>query len=315
MNRIHAETCLTYFSKNIRKQLHISGSSKFVPKEQRSVSKTYTNAFGKVITNIAVKSDILNKRLRTVDEYDFIEAMVATAHELKHSELLIQMKDTPLRGCDNNLAESCISRYYNDDTYCYDYDKFSYEIDAERYALREVYDFLHGVMPTWENSDEFLLDYVNARAVDDREAKSEPRKYPYFIQTDTRFTSMEEVFDAFDKAYENSFKVKKDFGSHISESNLVADVLGEHPDLKAGFDNAIDGKEQTHFAACIVYSKHKELGRETKALRNNDYSLQQIRNAAFRERVRNAGIPSLDFDSDEFDEDFTDEIDEYLSNN
>jgi outer membrane receptor for ferric coprogen and ferric-rhodotorulic acid len=122
---------------------------------------------------------------------------------------------------------------------------------------------------------------------------------------------MEEVFDAFDKAYENSFKVKKDFEYSTENSNpelnVVKSVLDEYPDLKAGFDNAVDGEEQTHFAACIVYSKHKELGRETKALKNNDYNLSQIRNATFRERVRNADIPSLDFDSDGCEEDFTDD--------
>jgi hypothetical protein len=176
------------------------------------------------------------------------------------------------RPYDSNLAESFVSRFYNSDTYAYEYNNFTYEIAAEKYAVKEVYDYFHkniGNFPI----DNAMLDYINAKA----NIENNPSDtYPYFIRSHSLYKNMDDVFEDFDKAYKQSLDIKKDFTSYVDQDNLISDILDKDKDLKAGFDLAKDGKEQTHFVTNICLNKYPERYKEFKNIDRKNYDLNEV---------------------------------------
>lgn len=214
----------------------------------------------------------------TIDEYDFVEACIDIAHESYHVATIQQSS-----GISSDLLESYVSRFNNNETYKSEYDRFSYEIAAERYALKTVQNYMNKAIPVLQ-TDAIMLDYVNAKAMSDN------KEYSYFIHTKTGFTSMQEVFDALDEAYEKSFETKKNFDV---EGNHIHETLASDDKLKQGFDRASDGREQTKFAAIINLQDDTSLFRTFKSLKSEDYDLQQIYDNA---PIANAKIRKLQTD-------------------
>lgn len=103
-------------------------------------------------------------------------------------------------------------------------------------------------------------------------ATSDNKEYAYFVHTKTGFANMQEVFDAFDEAYDKSFVIKKSFASNYND--LVGRRLLRDKALCSGFKQANNGKEQTKFAASTVLSEQKDLYGVLTKLKSRDYDLR-----------------------------------------
>lgn len=270
MNRVQTLKRFQLFQDYVKKLLKSKTLVEYVPDVSgiQSATKLYNNT-----VRVAVNPDILDVSVDVIDEYDFVEGCIATAHELHHAAILSQSRAV---GDDIvPLSESYISRFDNNTTYKYAYGKFSYEIAAEGYALKTTYNYLINAFPKLD-TDDIMLDYVNVKAT---QMSSD---YPYPIRTVKRFENMNQVFDAFDTAYEKSFKVKKNFavkGNHINDI-FISDVS-----LKCGFDQAKDGREQTKFAAIIALRDDPDLFKIFNKLNRKDYDVKQIYDARNRNRI------------------------------
>lgn len=144
--------------------------------------------------------------------------------------------------------------------------------------MRTTYDYLNSQFPTLD-TDAIMLDYVNAKALDCT------TKYPYPIQSIRRFTDMQQVFESFDKAYEKSFIIKKGFQR---AGDYVSSVLGKNTDLKQGFEQAENGREQTKFVVAINAGNDSDLFKIFTSLKPKDYDIKQIYNARNRRFAESA---------------------------
>lgn len=256
---------LKVFSKTMEKKLSISPKIKYTSAFDTALSSTNND-----VVQISVPDVLLSDENGIVGEYDFVEACISTAHELHHAAVLSQSRG--LRKDIVDLSESYISRFNNNATYEREYNKFSYEIAAERYALKTTHDYLNNKFPTLD-TDAIMLDYVNAKAL------SNSREYPYPIQSIRKFTDMQQVFEAFDKAYEKSFVAKKNFQR---KGNYVSDVLDQNASLKRGFEQAETGREQTKFVVAINARNDSDLFKTFTSLKPKNYSMKQIYDAQSR---------------------------------
>lgn len=291
MDRIKTLSRLDKFHKYVCKELRISVGIFFTSKEENVES--FVDANDVHYIRVATDSSVLDDTCNIVDEYAFVEAVIHVAHELHHAAVLLQSRKV---GKDIiSLSESYVSRFNNNAVYERDYDKFSYEIEAERYALKITHKYLHDNFPTLD-TDAIMLDYVNAKATE------KTSSYAYPVRTDHRFESMEQVFTALDKAYDQSFVVKKHF---MSRGNFVSDVLVKDDKLKQGFVQAVDGKEQTKFAAIIVLNHDPSLFNIFKSLKPKRYDLKQIydaRNRKFDNTLDNQSISRGYENTDDYDD-------------
>lgn len=227
--------------------------------------RCYTDMYKRkrITIDLSLPSSFTNSTHTTISEYDFVETVVSFYHESYHA---LQLTQNNREADMNNELTSFISRYYNDETYANEYHKFSFEIAAERYALCKTYKTLTTEYPTL-NTEAILIDYVNARTHSEQ-------PYKYFITSTHPFTTMNDIFNAFDTAYTQSYINKKDFSS--SKTDCVSTELQANTHLRIGFNKAHNGKEQTRFAASIVLDKHPELYKIYPTLNKNKYDLQRI---------------------------------------
>ena len=193
----------------------------------------------KPVIDLSVSSSFFDKFSNDVKEYDFVESVISFYHESYHA---MQLMKNP--GPDDDVGQliSYTSRFYNDETYKKEYHKFSFEIAAERYALKQTVNSLSEMFSD-SDLDNILLDYVNAKAT------AKTSEYKYFISSDSGFTNLNE-------AYAKSYEEKKNF-KHIQD--CVGKALLKDNVLHAEFDKMPNGREQARFAAHIVINKHPEL--------------------------------------------------------
>lgn len=292
MDRLRALDRLHKFEEYVHNRLKIDVSVEYYSRGC-GISSMALSADQSVFVSVVLNPTFLDENNTIVNEYDFVEGVIATAHELHHAAVLLQSRKV---GKDIiSLSESYISRFNNNAVYERDYDKFSYEIEAERYALKTTHKYLHDNFPTLD-TDAIMLDYVNAKATE------KTSSYAYPVRTDHRFESMEQVFTALDKAYDQSFVVKKHF---MSRGNFVSDVLVKDDKLKQGFVQAVDGKEQTKFAAAIVLNHDPSLFDTFKSLKSKRYDLKQIydaRNRKFDNTLDNQSISRGYENTDDYDD-------------
>ena len=195
--------------------------------------------------------------------------------------------------------ESYVSRCYNNNIYKDSYDKFVYELAAERFAVKSAYDAITAICPTL-NTDYIMCRYIDAR-VDTRTKVIDGKivKAPdYFIQPESPVTNLEKVMKLFDDAYEKALKTKKPFSKY--KDDCVGKALSENPALAMGFKRAKNGEEQTHFAAAIVLDEHPELYCELRGLNKSDYNIQIVKDARLRPIVvKERELPNIDYDDTE----------------
>lgn len=152
MNREKSLRRLDNFKGYIKSLLKTSVTVDYVSDKNRSMTVLNKN---KPYSQVVVCSSILSDDCQIVREYDFVETVISIAHECHHAAVLQQSR--ALKDSIISLSESYVSRINNDVTYCKDYNKFTYEIAAERFALRESYGYLNKEFPMLDTGAIILI--------------------------------------------------------------------------------------------------------------------------------------------------------------
>lgn len=270
MDRFAVLRTFADFNSYLSHSLDLSIRAQYISSSDGVPSSTGIDGNGDLYVYAVVDTGILQGLSEYVHPYHFIEGAVNIAHEMHHAAVISR---SDILGDDKiPLFESYVSHCYNTSVYRNEYDKFSFEIAAESFALHAVREHLAGVMDP-AMLDRQLLEYVNSKAT----LKS--GAYPYFAHSDRGFDNMKQVFDAFDKAYETSFVDKKDFTTKPAngEAACVRDALKADGKLRRGFKNAPDGRAQAGCASCIVISTHPGDSEWHDLAESEDYSLSRVR--------------------------------------
>lgn len=118
------------------------------------------------------------------------------------------------------------------------------EIQAEQYGILHAYDYLCKEFPDVDakQHERILVDIVNEKM----------QKSTYFVCSDKTFTSLREVEDAFDKAYDESFtKNRTYFVQNTKTKDAVKTYMQTHSDAKEVYLNAKDALEKDTCIAAI----------------------------------------------------------------
>lgn len=223
-----------------------------------SMSEVYSGRFGIRRIDLSLATSFFDNNTGVVKEFDFVEGIMGLCHESYH---VLQFSNQT----DNDDMMSYLSRCYNTDCYLDNYNMFLYELSAERFALHETYDRLNQMYPML-NVRDILLDYVDARMGVNRDE--------YFITSDKRFSDIDSVFKAFDKAYDNALEILIPFDRYPND--CAGRVLSENGHLKECFNKIDDSAMQSRFVASIVLSEYPKLYHDFKFLKRSDYDLDDI---------------------------------------
>ena len=146
-------------------------------------------------------------------------------------------------------AESFLSKQYNNDTYEREYDKFSYEIAAERYGVISTYNYMNCFMPM-EDANKLICNYVNNKMHRGRDI------FPYFLNKQTDYRYIGDIVSDFDKAYRASFTALKDFNvPGTSVSNYRKAMMG----VDRSMSMITNGYDQARAVICLTGMEHPDI--------------------------------------------------------
>lgn len=143
------------------------------------------------------------------------------------------------------------------------------EIQAEQYGILHAYDYLCKEFPDVDvkQHEKILVDIVNEKM----------QKSTYFVCSDKPFTSLREVEDAFDKAYDESFtKNRIYFVQNTRTKDAVKTYMKTHPDAKEVYLNAKDALEKDKCIAAVNLKLHPEWLQAYSVLQAMDLSYETI---------------------------------------
>lgn len=208
-----------------------------------------------------------------VSDQKFAQVVINIYHEYAHclQKNEIFQKSNPTQDeinqamCD--LACRGNKHYYMDNG---NYFKNPNEIDAEAYGVMNAYDYLCNTFPNIdsEQHEKIILDIVNE--------KSENCSYWISHEKDKPFTSLSEVEDAFEKAYDDAFEAKRVY--FVSGSRSDGDAAKAYMDsdsrARAAYLDKETGAEQDKIMAVINCKLRPELKGQYNSLENTDLSYE-----------------------------------------
>lgn len=212
----------------------------------------------------------------TVSDLNYTRCIIGIFHEYRHSRHFLEsyhdMSDKNIYLATNHLACQNNHSYYCENR---NYPVNPREIDVERYAVFDAYSYLSNQFPDVD-CESLILKYVNFRVdVSD-----------YFIKpSGKKFTSLEEVNVAFDKAFEDSKTAKRTCYTR-SKSDEVSSLLhdSEWNQLFTRFwDDDITGIEQDKMVAAIELHLHPEYKGFHTVLNDVDLSPETVFGRTFPE--------------------------------
>lgn len=237
---------------------------------------------------ILLSSKYYDKKIADIDGVDLVEPFVDLAHEAYHIMQYMNIgaaKDKFLE------SESCVSRFYNENAYAYEYDNFTFEIAAERYALHQVFNFVMVNCTESERSEMLgcMRLYVNTMS----EERMNVHRYKYFIDA-KKSDSLKIIFDKFDSAYEKSLLHIKHFDKYPDD---CAGSMIDNSYAKELMTNAANGRIEARNIAYIVLRQYPALCDEypvaniVKDRISNKFKdpilndLKELKNVSFRSDV------------------------------
>lgn len=143
------------------------------------------------------------------------------------------------------------------------------EIQAEQYGILHAYDYLCKEFPdvNVKQHERILVDIVNEKM----------QNFTYFVCSDKPFTSLQEVEDAFDKAYDKSFIENRTyFVENMKTEDAVKTYMQTHRDAKKVYLKAKDALEQDKCIAAINLKLHPEWLQAYPVLQDMDLSYETI---------------------------------------
>ena len=272
------------------KQLFTKAGLRFTKRNDVSIATagTYSNAAGYAtrvaigVKNLKYASDgesHLSKRDVEVSDDVFARIVLNMYHEKSHchqkNELFKQSHFNSQEECNQLLQE--IACRASDDYYdgCGNYQLNAGEIRAERDGIVGAYKYLRKEFPNIDEKEHecIILDIVNDKM----------RKSSYFVKQAELFTSLQEVLDAFDDAYDKSFTEKRIFKMEKKPKDPVKAFMNEHEDAMEMYFKAPTAVEQDRCIAAIALELHPEWLEQYPALKDMDLSYENVIAKPYRE--------------------------------
>ena len=271
---------------------------------EKNKSCVRVNDDGSITIRVAVHPSFFDKDTDEVSTYDFVSACIAASHETWHYK---QLTSCVALGDFKYEVKSYLSRFDNDEVYGEDYRNFTFEIGAERHAIKStkaiLYDMSQGELPF----ERVVRDYTRGRNEYDKNAK---KFIGYFIGVED-CTDLKSIETAFDNAYKKSIDHIKHFEKYPDD--LVGSKIKSDPELKKQFADIKSGREETDLAVKIITDSKpddKYVKRMTRAVKRGEM-FDRIRNPLikFRDKVydklqdlRNPKVKDID-NASEFEDD------------
>lgn len=272
--------------KEIAKQYHIPYETTTIDQTANACVIENNGKIKKLQINIA---KIIEKKSfqRHIPDLPFVTALCAIYHEAAHCYQMdvIYQKENPNKD-DIDLTINYASRKGNDRYYAGNgnYFKNPNEINAEYNGIRNTYKYLRNTFPnlTAKDCEQLTLDYINNFIAN----------FTYWIPSDhgQPYTSLNDVYQAFDKAYNESKTAQRWYfrrtDSPIQDEAMKFMIKQEQHHL---FDTFLDypyGMAQDRAIASIVCFLHPEYQKCYKTLKNVDLSLETIWHITLKERHR-----------------------------
>lgn len=143
------------------------------------------------------------------------------------------------------------------------------EIQAEQYGIVKSYEYLCSVFVDIDSRyhEKLLVDVVNNKM----------NSSSYFIKNHDDFTSLQEIIDAFDDAYDASFSQKRMYYVNNKDTkDCVKQYMQSHDDARNVYLSLTDSLEKDKCVASINLELHPAWVRQYPALQNIDLSYDKI---------------------------------------
>ena len=150
------------------------------------------------------------------------------------------------------------------------------EIQAEHYGIMSAYNYLCNEFPNVaeKEHERIILNIVNDKMMNSS----------YFVRHSKPFTSLQEVENAFDDAYDNSFVQKRRFIMEREPKDPVKIFMNDHDDAKEMYCTESIATEQDKYIAAIALKLHPEWLESYPALQDMDLSYENVIAKPYRER-------------------------------
>lgn len=225
------------------------------------------------------KFHLTRDNIRIPDEM-FVQVVLNMYHEKSHchqkNELFRQFhfnSQEEYNQLVQEIACNASHEYYNG---CSNYRFNASEIRAERDGIVGAYEYLCDKFP---NIDEKEHEHIVLNIVNDKMMNSS-----YFVRQSNPFTSLQEVEDAFDEAYDNSFTKKRTFLMEREPKDPVKIFMNDHEDAKEMYCTESIATEQDKYIAAIALKLHSEWLESYPALQDMDLSYENVIAKPYRER-------------------------------
>ena len=150
------------------------------------------------------------------------------------------------------------------------------EIQAEHYGIMCAYNYLCNEFPNVVEKEHecIILNIVNDKMMN----------LSYFVKQSKPFTSLQEVEDAFDEAYDNSFTKKRTFMMEREPKDPVKIFMNDHEDAKEMYCTESIAVKQDNYIAAIALKLHPDWLDAYPALQDMDLSYENVIANPYRER-------------------------------
>lgn len=225
------------------------------------------------------KFHLTRDNIKIPDEM-FVQVVLNMYHEKSHchqkNELFRQFhfnSQEEYNQLVQEIACNASHEYYNG---CSNYRFNASEIRAERDGIVGAYEYL---CDKFSNIDKKEHERIVLNIVNDKMMNSS-----YFVKQSKPFTSLQEVEDAFDKAYDNSFTKKRSFMMEREPKDPVKIFMNDHEDAKDMYCTESIAVKQDKYIAIIALKLHPEWLESYPALQDMDLSYENVIAKPYRER-------------------------------
>ena len=216
------------------------------------------------------KQSFIKRRNPIISDKDFTQIIINMYHEYTHC---IQKNQTFRQENINEYERqqmihelACIDNpeYYKDNS---NYSKDANEIQAEYYGVRSAYNYMCDAFS--ETSPEYIESVI-------LEIVNEKMMYStYFLKQTELFTSLDDVYTAFEDAYEKSFTAEQlYFVNQTPTNDRVKLYMQDHDDAKEAYPSFSDKKDKDSCIAAINISLHPAWQKHYPELKNMDLSYE-----------------------------------------
>ena len=211
-------------------------------------------------------------RRNNISDELFVLSVINVYHEKMHClqrNRLFRQSDLT-NDTSNQLIQEVACRenydyYFQDGNYTIN----ASEIQAEQYGIMKSYEYLCSMFGHMNSKyhEKLLVDIVNNKM----------NSSSYFIKNHGDFTSLQEIIDAFDDAYDTSFLQKRMYYVNNKDTkDCVKQYMQSHDDARNVYLSLTDSLEKDKCVASINLKLHPEWVEQYHALQNINLSYDKI---------------------------------------